>query len=646
MGSPDPDGRQIDGMGGGASSLSKVAIINAPGRGNTFTAAKAGNPFPGAEVAEALHPSDATWDVTYRFGQVPIRGNTVDWGSTCGNLVSAVAHHSILSRVVDVETVDDKFRALGFDPNKSGVHCMLPIRILTANNGEIVTARLPVMSKRPRPKLHPQRKNSGHIWGIPEAGECNIAGVPGFAAPVVVETPLNHEQLLPTGNIRDTVTLDGRQITVTIVNAGLPVIFVESTSLNIEAELLISHPQSLDSDQNLMQRIEDLRKEASQLAASLQDLYFPGSAAPKVCLLHERIPYMTTGGAQIGLEDYDCLIRAISVGQFHRTVPATTLSAIGVASAMPGSLVSEVIAKGRASSSRVNATIPPWISASTAPNSKNLMVSVGQPAGISSTAFRVTADSPRPTAILMDRTARLLMDGDVMYSPSLVETHEPFVDAIISAGKRLFPPPSRNFFGTSGNPWHVACNELVRNEYFKRYRDLDIQQLRDLSPDPGSGGEGFPYRDPWYHSTHTWTFNPHKPHSRKAKGRGFRNFSTAAPRTPSSAPTASPHPIHLYRHLTRAVQRHNALGRPHKSSLQRIIRDDYRAALDELSKGNFSLSDLNQRGGYALNLLEHPLLHGTELTQCAHPLTYTHSGTDDPGPALSIFSQRSGKVEP
>lgn len=87
MGSPDPDGRQIDGLGGGVSSLSKTAIISPPGERMRDA--------PGVawadDTARAADPHTG-WDIVYRFGQVPVRaGTAIDWGSTCGNLLAAAA---------------------------------------------------------------------------------------------------------------------------------------------------------------------------------------------------------------------------------------------------------------------------------------------------------------------------------------------------------------------------------------------------------------------------------------------------------------------------------------------------------------------------------------------------------------------------
>ena len=69
LGSPDPNGRQLDGLGGGISSLSKVAIIGPSSR------------------------PDA--DVDYTFGQVSVETSLVDRNSNCGNMSSAVGPFAV-----------------------------------------------------------------------------------------------------------------------------------------------------------------------------------------------------------------------------------------------------------------------------------------------------------------------------------------------------------------------------------------------------------------------------------------------------------------------------------------------------------------------------------------------------------------------
>jgi 2-methylaconitate isomerase len=123
-GSPDPDGRQIDGMGGGLSSLSKVVILSTPGEtlprgpeeGHLPTSGPTSHSFPDgiawADDVEAASREDSGWDVVYRFAQVGIRDGVVDWGSTCGNLVAAVAHVRLCPLFVHRNALYDDF-----DPN-------------------------------------------------------------------------------------------------------------------------------------------------------------------------------------------------------------------------------------------------------------------------------------------------------------------------------------------------------------------------------------------------------------------------------------------------------------------------------------------------------------------------------------------------
>lgn len=69
MGSPDPNGRQLDGMGGGISSLSKICVIGPPSR------------------------ADA--DVDYTFAQIGVDRSVVDYSGNCGNMSSAVGPFAV-----------------------------------------------------------------------------------------------------------------------------------------------------------------------------------------------------------------------------------------------------------------------------------------------------------------------------------------------------------------------------------------------------------------------------------------------------------------------------------------------------------------------------------------------------------------------
>src|SRR5450830_1669452 len=79
IGSPDPYGKQIDGMGGATSSTSKTVILSKSDR-------------PGH-------------DVDYLFGQVSIDTAFVDWSGNCGNLSAAVGPFAISNGLIDPDRV-------------------------------------------------------------------------------------------------------------------------------------------------------------------------------------------------------------------------------------------------------------------------------------------------------------------------------------------------------------------------------------------------------------------------------------------------------------------------------------------------------------------------------------------------------------
>ena len=382
MGSPDPDGRQIDGLGGGASSLSKVALVSAPGKGlYTQILRELGDEWklPGVawadDAAKAHHPTTG-WDVVYRFGQVPINGNVVDWESTCGNMLSAVGLFALHNRIVHPETyaADQGLQnAAGFG---------LPVRILMAATGKRATVTLPVQ------RLH---KRGEVVYEFSDVADTSIAGVPGLSPRIEVSTPLE-SSTLPTGNMRDVLDVDGQSIPVTIVDAGLPTVLVRAADLGVDTAQVVQSAAALDQDTALHGRIEALRQRAAQCTPGLQAALC--SSAPKVVLVHPRTQYTTSSGHVVPETDMDVLVRPVSVGQFHRSIMATALSAMAVAHAYPGSVVREAAAQG-------GAPVPP--------KGDQCTITVGQPAGTSSATVQLSDDTP--ISILYTRTARRIIDG-------------------------------------------------------------------------------------------------------------------------------------------------------------------------------------------------------------------------------------------
>ncbi|WP_447764406.1 4-oxalomesaconate tautomerase [Pseudomonas reinekei] len=216
MGSPDA--RQIDGIGGGDSLTSKVAIIKPSAR------------------------ADA--DVDYLFAQVLVDAPRVDYGQNCGNILAGVGPFAIERGLVAVQGD------------------VTLVRIFMENTGQIAIAHVPT------PK-----------GAVSYAGEARIDGVPGYAAPLIVEfedvAGSSCGALLPTGNAID--VFEG--VEVTCVDNGMPVVLIRAGDLGLSG---YESPEQLDADARLKARIEKIRLQAGP-RMHLGDV--SQRNVPKMCLV-------------------------------------------------------------------------------------------------------------------------------------------------------------------------------------------------------------------------------------------------------------------------------------------------------------------------------------------------------------------------
>ena len=401
MGSPDPDGRQIDGLGGGASSLSKVALVSKPGQGlYTRLLAKLGGNWklPGVawadDVRRAHDPEDG-WDVVYRFGQVPIRGTEVDWKSTCGNLLAAVGLYAMQNKLLDTAAIQRAAEERGATDAFP-----MPIRILMAGTGKRATVSVPMR----------RNARSKGTWELSTDEDTSIAGVPGKAPGIQVAVPLD-ATFLPTGNVCDSITVGDKPVRVSIIDAGLPTVFVHAADLDVNEAQLVKTAAELDTDTLLHAKIEAVRQAAAQCTPALQQALC--SSAPKVVLVHPRTTYTMSGGDAVRAEDMDLLVRPVSVGQFHRSIMATALSALSVGAAYPESIIGEALAQGGAATSPCASTKKAVL------NDAQRAITVGQPAGTSTAT--VELKNGTPTSIVYDRTARRIIEGNLDIPPRVAQ---------------------------------------------------------------------------------------------------------------------------------------------------------------------------------------------------------------------------------
>ena len=286
LGSPDVHGRQIDGLGGGISSLSKVVIVG--------------------------RSTEADSDVTFTFGQVDVRTPHIDWSGTCGNMAAAVGPFAI-----------DEGLIPALEP-------VTPVRVFSTNTGKRYIAHIPVCAGQAAVE-----------------GEYVIDGVPAPGACITLEYPdpggsLGGE-LLPTGLPRQPCELaDSRVVTISVVDAAIPTAFVRADELGVDATRLAP---ALDADRDVQKVLEDIRCRAALLfglTSSLDEAHEQFQHTPKVVLVAPPAAYPASSGKRVEAESMDLLVRAISMRNTHRTVPGTVAICTALAAQVEGTVVHEV----------------------------------------------------------------------------------------------------------------------------------------------------------------------------------------------------------------------------------------------------------------------------------------------------------------
>ena len=288
LGSPDPYGRQLDGMGGGISSLSKVCIVGPPSR------------------------PDA--DVDYTFGQVAVDRAHVDWSSNCGNMSSAIGPFAVDEGLVEA----------------AGPEWVVVIH--NTNTGKLIRARFPVEDGRAAVE-----------------GDTAIPGVSGTGAPVDLEFldpgGAGTGALLPTGNVLDTLDVEGvGRVPASLVDAANAFVFVDADAVGIAGTEM---PAALDALPDVMDRLERVRAAAAvamRIAASPAEASFRFPSAPKIGIVAPPRPAETLSGEAIDAARGDLTARMVSMGNVHRALPLTGALGFAVAAAIEGTVVARAAA--------------------------------------------------------------------------------------------------------------------------------------------------------------------------------------------------------------------------------------------------------------------------------------------------------------
>ena len=285
IGSPDPYGQQIDGMGGATSSTSKTVIL--------------------AKSTEPDH------DVDYLFGQVSINKPFVDWSGNCGNLTAAVGAFAISKGLVDASRIPE-----------NGI---CTVRIWQKNISKTIIAHIPVVDGE-----------------VQEVGDFELDGVTFPAAEVVIEfmDPADGEgSMFPTGNLVDDLEVPGiGTFKATMINAGIPTIFVNAEDIGYQGTEL---QKDINSDADALARFETMRAYGAVKMGLIQDIAEAADRqhTPKIAFVTPAKNYTASSGKEIAAGDIDLCVRALSMGKLHHAMMGTASVAIATAAAVPGTLV-------------------------------------------------------------------------------------------------------------------------------------------------------------------------------------------------------------------------------------------------------------------------------------------------------------------
>ncbi|ABE75087.1 2-methylaconitate cis-trans isomerase PrpF [Psychrobacter cryohalolentis] len=299
IGSPDPYGKQIDGLGNGSSSTSKTVILS--------------------ESDKADH------DVNYLFGQVNIAKPMIDWAGNCGNLTASVGACAINMGLIDADKIANSAN--------TGI---CEVHIWQENISKTIIAHVPVY-----------QDEQGKVQ-VQETGDFELDGVTFPAAEVKIEfiDPVDSSSdMFPTNNLIDDFDVSGCGLNIdsvkaTFISAGIPTIFMKAEDLGFTGTELQG---DINSDGELLAKLEKIRATGGVAMGLFKDVSEAQTSQhiPKIAWVAPAQSYSASSGKAVDANDIDLVVRAMSMGQLHHAMMGTAAVAIAAAATTQGTLVNE-----------------------------------------------------------------------------------------------------------------------------------------------------------------------------------------------------------------------------------------------------------------------------------------------------------------
>ncbi len=336
IGSPDPYGKQIDGMGAATSSTSKTVIVS--------------------------KSSSEQHDVDYLFGQVSIDKPFVDWSGNCGNLSAAVGPFAIHSGLVDADKLPE--------------NGMVTVRVWQVNIKKTILVHVPIVN-----------------GFVQETGEFELDGVTFPAAEIQVDfiDPADGEgSMFPTGNLVDDLEVPELGVlNVTMINAGIPTIFLNASSIDYLGTEL---QDDINNDEKALAMFESIRAHGALKMGLISHIEEAETRqhTPKVAFVSKPKTYTSSSGKMVEQSSVDVLVRALSMGKLHHAMMGTAAVAIASAACVPGTLVNLAAGGGKKES-----------------------VTFGHPSGTLKVGAKANQSNVgwKVEKAIMSRSARVIMEG-------------------------------------------------------------------------------------------------------------------------------------------------------------------------------------------------------------------------------------------
>ena len=332
-----PDSMQIDGIGGSHSTTSKAMIVS-PSQKDDF-------------------------DLDYRFAQVSINNDTVDWGGNCGNLTFGVGVFGIESGMV--KTIPS--HATNLTLYNENTNSAIEQSLSTTQDGS------------------PQYE-----------GDFTVYGVPGTGSPIrsrfVDPSGSVTNKLLPTGHTSEVISVDSiGDIAVSIVDVTTPCVFVNASDLGVSAAI---SPAEINGDSDLLSTLEYIRSIACERAGIVDDSknatsHSPGF--PKVAIVGNPCDYTTLSGDKIASSNHDILARIMSMQKAHPAYAVTGAMCTASAALLEGTIPNQALS----------------------PTHSGDSIILGHPKGTMRIGVGIVNNEITYTEA--DRTSRTIMEGNLFY---------------------------------------------------------------------------------------------------------------------------------------------------------------------------------------------------------------------------------------